>query len=225
MLVTNHRSRSINRCVHSNKYEDEEECSNRWMWPKNKIEKCSNFLFLFSFTCGESNGYWSVNLNCNWNFSPSYNVPGAPSMSIRILFDWKNVNSNEKFLLNLPTHIRTVVDDASKTIVEKMKKTTFWQTYIPGVGFSVKSFNSFVRRFRTKSNWKRKSKTQNWIFNREKSMTYGHDVNFFVEIRSNQSFHLENSRVFFIDSDHSFVFFWKKNEFIINTKTREKDKH
>jgi hypothetical protein len=40
----------------------------------------------FYFTCGESKGYWSENLNSNWNFSPSYNVPGAPSMSIRILF-------------------------------------------------------------------------------------------------------------------------------------------
>ena len=39
------------------------------------------------FTWGESNGYWSENLNNSWNFSPSYNVPDAPSMSIRILKD------------------------------------------------------------------------------------------------------------------------------------------
>ena len=32
-------------------------------------------------TCGESKGYLGLNLNCNWNFSPSYSVPVAPSRS------------------------------------------------------------------------------------------------------------------------------------------------
>ena len=32
-------------------------------------------------TSGESNGYRELNLNCNWNFSPSYNVPEATSIS------------------------------------------------------------------------------------------------------------------------------------------------
>lgn len=44
-----------------------------------------------SITWGESNGYWSENLNSNWKFSPENNVSGAPSMSIRILW-WKTSN-------------------------------------------------------------------------------------------------------------------------------------
>lgn len=36
---------------------------------------------LFLLTWGESKGYRLLNLKSSWNFSPSYSVPGAPSMS------------------------------------------------------------------------------------------------------------------------------------------------
>lgn len=35
----------------------------------------------FVLTWGESKGYRLLNLKSSWNFSPSYSVPGAPSMS------------------------------------------------------------------------------------------------------------------------------------------------
>lgn len=38
-------------------------------------------LELFVLTWGESKGYRLLNLKSSWNFSPSYSVPGAPSMS------------------------------------------------------------------------------------------------------------------------------------------------
>ena len=31
-------------------------------------------------TCGESKGYFELNLNCKTNSSPSYNVPSGPLM-------------------------------------------------------------------------------------------------------------------------------------------------
>ena len=31
-------------------------------------------------TCGESNGYLELNLNCSMNFSPSYKVLSGPSI-------------------------------------------------------------------------------------------------------------------------------------------------
>lgn len=50
-------------------------------------------------TSGESNGYLLLNLNCNWNLSPSYKVPEAPSIWIVHLKNY--VFDKFKYLLTL----------------------------------------------------------------------------------------------------------------------------
>lgn len=65
-------------------------------------------------TCGESNGYWSENLNKSWNFSPSYNVPGAPSISIRILTKPMHNMINDERQKCLLSHIGKIIHNLTR---------------------------------------------------------------------------------------------------------------
>ena len=210
MPVTSRPLKWISRCAHSNKYEGGGECSNRWKWPERTDDE-TNSVVVVLLTCGESNGYWSLNLNCNWNFSPSYNVPGAPSMSMRILFDGPTsirVQKGDSF--DLPAHVRTIIDHSSKPMTmktrpERAKERWCWLT-CPAWDFlsrvSTLSLTVFEpNRTRTRGTvwWKRR-----------RSSTYCHDENrLAVCWRSIKKWSSSKKQsIVVINSDHSFLF-WK----------------
>ena len=156
MPETSHRLESTGRYVHWNKCADVEECSSRWTSPEDQTEVSFHRTNKTSPTWGESNGYWSVNLKRSWNFSPSYSVPGAPSISMRILRRRHHWSSSSRCICDvLLAHVWPIIDHSTVVHRRKNRKRSSIRrslTYMPGVGFSVNNFSSLVSRFRTRSN-------------------------------------------------------------------------
>lgn len=53
----------------------------RHMWPLLYTWGFTGMLGPINVTSGDSNGYWGLNLNCNWKCSPAYRDFSAPSIS------------------------------------------------------------------------------------------------------------------------------------------------